>query len=59
MRLTDQDNTRYSAPESVLNKPSSQQTLKLDMCGFELLQNPFGFEFTSDRDGKAVVSTRN
>ena len=37
VRLSDADNERYSPPDNVVSKPSAQWTLKLDMCGFELL----------------------
>jgi len=59
MRLTDADNQRYSIPESAANKPSFQETLRLDMCGFELFDDPFGFKFTDDRTGNAYLSTEN
>ena len=59
VRLTDADNERYSPPEDVVNKPQAQQTLKLDQCGFELFQDPFGFAFTSDLNGETLVSTKD
>ena len=43
VRLTDANNERYSPPEDVVNKPQAKDTMNLDMCGFELIQDPFGF----------------
>ena len=59
VRLTDAVNQRYSPPSDVVNKPTAQQTMKLDMCGFELFTQPFAFRFTSSRDGSEYLSTFN
>ena len=55
IRLTDAQNERYSPPESAVNKPSSQGNMRLDMCGFELLDKPFGFKFTDTRNSNNVI----
>jgi len=43
LRVTDSFKERYSPPEDIINKPKPQQPLKLDMVGFEMLMDPFGF----------------
>jgi hypothetical protein len=59
MVLTDATKSRYSIPESMARKPVTNPTMRLDMCGFELLKDPFGFEFTKDTKNKSIVlSTR-
>ena len=46
MVLTDAEKGRYSIPESMARKPVSNPTMRLDMCGFEMFNEPFGFQFT-------------
>jgi alpha-glucosidase (family GH31 glycosyl hydrolase) len=50
MSLTDAKNERYSPPEDLVAKKVAQQTMRLDMCGFKLFMNPFGFEFANTRN---------
>ena len=60
IRLTDAQNERYSPPESAVNKPSAKGNMRLDMCGFKLLDKPFGFRFTDTRNSSNVIlSTEN
>lgn len=60
IRLSDAENERYSPPSSFVNKPSSSTKYRLDMCGFELLNDPFGFKFTDDRNlDNVILSTEN
>lgn len=56
-RFTDAQNERFSIPESLANKPQPQARMRLDMCGFELLKNPFGFRFVDTRDKSNVLLT--
>jgi len=51
---------RYSVPEEVVNKPDARDPLRLDMVGFEIFRNPFGFQFTDDKDPSNVyLTTKN
>ena len=43
VRLTDAVNKRYSPPESIVNKPGAKTNMRMDMCGFSLFSDPFGF----------------
>lgn len=45
VRLTDAENERYSIPDDVVSKPSSNPTMDLEMLGFEMSNSPFGFKF--------------
>ena len=56
-RFTDANNARYSIPENMVNKPGPSGTMRLDMCGFELLKNPFGFQFVDTRDPNNILLT--
>ena len=42
-RFTDGSNERWSIPENVVPKPEIDGTMRLDMAGFKLLKDPFGF----------------
>ena len=56
--LSNASGQRYSVPENMAAKPRSTLQMRLEMAGFELLTNPFGFKFTSDRDpNNVLVST--
>ena len=58
--LSDAENERFSPPKSFINKPSASTKYRLDMCGFELLNEPFGFRFTDDRNpDNVILSTEN
>ena len=46
VRLTDAENERYSIPDDIVNKPSSNPTMDLEMLGFEMFNAPFGFKFS-------------
>jgi hypothetical protein len=60
VRLTDAEKQRYTIPEDVVPRPSSQQTMDLEMLGFELFQAPFGFKFGDEKDPANVyVSTKD
>jgi alpha-glucosidase (family GH31 glycosyl hydrolase) len=59
VKLTDANADRYSPPESVVNKLSANGMMKLDMCGFEMFNDPFGFKFTDDKTGDAILTTEN
>lgn len=48
--LTDDDKERYSIPESVLNKPGVNPTMRLEMLGFQYNANPFSFSFRDVMD---------
>lgn len=50
LTLTDADNKRYSIPEEVLEKPKGSILQKMDMVGFKLFYEPFGFQFEDIRD---------
>jgi alpha-glucosidase (family GH31 glycosyl hydrolase) len=39
------------------NKPDYDSTMRLDMCGFELMKNPFGFKFVDTRDRSNTLLT--
>ena len=38
---------RYSPPKEFVKKPKAEKfgDLRLDMCGFKLFEDPFGFSF--------------
>ena len=55
--LTDAKNERYSIPESMAKKPKAQGTMRLDMCGFNLINDPFGFKFIDPKDPSNVLLT--
>ena len=56
LRLTDAENTRFSPPADIVNKPPGYNTkFRLDMCGLQVFNKPFGFEFTDDRFGDEVM----
>ena len=55
--LTDADKERWSIPEEFVNKTTAQQTMDLDMCGFELFKQPFGFRFVDPEDKDNVYLT--
>ena len=50
IRLTDAENERYSIPDDIVNKPSSNPTMDLEMLGFEMFNSPFGFRFSDKQD---------
>jgi len=43
LSLTDENNTRFSIPEMLVNKPKNQWDKRLDMSGFKMFSDPFGF----------------
>jgi hypothetical protein len=43
LELTDADSKRYSIPEDVVKKPGMNPTMRLEMLGFKLFDNPFSF----------------
>ena len=53
------DNTsRFSIPEDQVNKSRASYQMKLEMVGFELFTNPFGFHFKSTRyEDNVLLST--
>lgn len=55
--FTDATNTRWSIPERFATKQKTDMTMRLDMSGFELLKNPFGFKFTDTRDRSNTLLT--
>lgn len=55
--LTDNDNTRYSIPESAVPKPGNDLSMKLEMLGFTYSLNPFSFTFTDVIDASNVFLT--
>ena len=61
MVLTDANNARYSIPESMANKPVTNPTMRLDMCGFKYFNEPFGFQFSKmwkgQDSGNVILST--
>lgn len=60
MLMTDAENYRYSIPEKMANKPRAKDNMRLDMCGFELLKNPFGFQFVDSRNPDNIyITTKN
>jgi len=60
MRLTDNDNARFSPPKNIVNQLNADGNKRLDQCGFELLQNPFGFKFMDTKNSSnAIISTEN
>ena len=59
VRLTDGENQRYSPPEGVVNKPGAKTNMRLDMCGLELINDPFGFQFSSFIDNEVILSTKD
>ena len=48
--LKDDDKDRFSVPDSVLNKPGPNPTLRLEMLGFQYNANPFSFSFRDVMD---------
>lgn len=56
-KFTDAENDRWSIPENMVNKPDYSGTARLDMCGFELMKNPFGFKFVDTRDKSNTLLT--
>jgi alpha-glucosidase (family GH31 glycosyl hydrolase) len=48
--MTDNNNTRYSVPETAVPNPSDDQSMRLDMLGFSYTTNPFTFSFTDPTD---------
>ena len=59
VRLTDGEKERYSPPEEFVNKPGAKANMRLDMCGFELINDPFGFQYKSYIDNEVVLSTKD
>lgn len=58
--MTDAENERYSIPKDVVAKPSFNPTMDLEMLGFEMFNNPFGFKFADKQDPTNVyLSTRD
>lgn len=55
--FSDATNDRWSIPERFATKRQTQMTMRLDMSGFELLKNPFGFKFTDTRDKSNTLLT--
>jgi len=57
--LSDARNLRYSPPEDLVGKKSSNQNMRLDMCGLTYsTKDTFDFTFTSTRDGSELVSSK-
>lgn len=60
LRLDDANHQRYVVPEQAVSRPMNQWSLNLEMVGFKMFTDPFGFEFLSFRDqSKPIVSARN
>lgn len=41
---------RYSIPESAVNKPKKNPTMRLEMLGLQVFNKPFSFQFNDIRD---------
>lgn len=52
--FTDAENERFSPPEDLVHRPRSQVSMRLDMVGFKMTDDPFGFSFASARDPSNV-----
>ena len=48
--MTDAEIERFSIPDDIVNKPSSNTTMDLEMLGFEMFDSPFGFKFADKKD---------
>lgn len=61
MILADNDSDRYEVPEDLVNAKELDVTMKLDMCGFEMKNEPFSFSFNDDRtsDKETLITTEN
>ena len=59
LRFFDSNNERWRVPDDLVNKADAGQNMKMDMNGFKLTKEPFGFEFKDDRkdDGDLYLST--
>ena len=55
--LTDRDSERYSIPESVVPKPNSDLSMRLEMLGFTYKLNPFSFSYTDVIDPSTIYVT--
>jgi len=55
--FTDANSQRFSIPESLVNKPGISGTMRMDMSGFKLFNDPFGFQLTDDSDPNNVLLT--
>lgn len=56
--LTDDDNERYSIPTQAVPNPVDDQSMRLDMLGFQYSASPFSFSFTdpTDKDNQFVTT---
>lgn len=60
LELSDANNQRYSIPNDMVNKPKDNADVsqyRLEMVGFQLMTDPFGFKFINDRNNKVLIST--
>eukprot|EP00347_Sterkiella_histriomuscorum_P014109 403362137 len=57
LSLTDNDNKRFSIPESAVPKPGNDLSMRLEMLGFTYSLNPFSFTFTDVIDQNNVYLT--
>lgn len=57
--FTDAQNNRYSIPDDIVNKPGKNDKMRLDMSGFELVRNPFGFRFRDPRNPDNIMLSTN
>jgi hypothetical protein len=57
LTLTDASKDRFSIPEFLVNKPKSSSDKRLDMFDFKLFDDPFGFQFSNNKDGDVLVHT--
>jgi hypothetical protein len=60
LTVTDNDKTRYSIPPQAVNKPKPDQTMRLEMLGFQYNLDPFYFTFTdtSNAFDNILLSTK-
>lgn len=59
-KFGDAENTRYNPDTNFVKNVTASPTMRLDMCGFNLVSEPFGFEFVDTRKpDNVLVSTKN
>lgn len=60
MVLSDKDSTRYSIPDVAVPRPKVDESMRLDMLGFEFFDDPFAFRFNDPvNPDKYFISTVN
>ena len=59
LTLTDANEERYSIPSHIVSKHGVVDTMRLDMLGLQVYEEPFSFSYTDPMDSTNVFLHSN